>query len=74
MPLEKDPLGRKAVAYYSKAPNLLTVNDQASIEAWLQDANTKVAGSIYDVSEGLTPEYADITTRKRSAGGFKRET
>ena len=66
MALEKDPLGRLAVAYWSTT--LLTDITAAEVEMWLSSAS--VAGDIYDESDNLEPEYADITTRKKAAGGF----
>lgn len=66
MPLERDPLGRLAVAYWSTT--LLTDSTQAAVETWL--ASASIAGDIYDESDNLEPEYADITTRKKASGGF----
>ena len=66
MALERDPAGRNAKLYYSTT--LLTANDTSTIETWL--ASATIAGDIYDESDNLEPEYADITTRAKAAGGF----
>ena len=66
MPLERDPPGRKAVLYWSAT--LITDNSQSGIATWL--ASAAIAGDIYDESDNLEPEYADITTRKKASGGF----
>jgi len=66
MAVQRDPLGRKAVLYWSTT--LITDNSQSGIATWLSSAS--VAGDIYDESGNFEPEYADITTRKKSSGGF----
>ena len=66
MPVERDPPGRKAVMYWSAT--LITDNSQSGIATWLASAD--IAGDIYDESDGFEPEYADITTRRKAAGGF----
>ena len=66
MTLERDPLGRKAILYWSTT--LITDNTQSGITTWLSSAS--IAGDIYDESDNTEPEYADITTRKKASGGF----
>ena len=70
MPLETEPLGRKAVAYWNTGNLLLTDTSGATIQSWLNDPNTRIVGDIFDVTQNTTPEYADITTRGAAQGGF----
>ena len=69
MPLEQYPKGRKAALYYNSTLLFADLVD-ATIIGWLQDANTKLGADVYDVAEGTTPEYADITTRKIAEFGY----
>ena len=66
MALEKDPLGRNAVLYWSTTQPADT--QVATIETWLGSASE--GGDVYDVNYPLTPEYADITTRRKAKTGF----
>ena len=48
---------------------LITDNTQSGINTWLT-TNGAVGADVYDESDNLEPEYADITTRKKASGGF----
>ena len=72
MPIEKTPIGRKAVAYYNPDTSLATA-DNAAAKSWLELVATVEIGSLFDVNYATSPEYADTTTRKAAAGGFSSQ-
>lgn len=74
MTLEKQPPGRIASAYINAA-NLIDgvtfdPDIKTTIDNWLALADTFVMGDMFDNDEGIAPEYADISTRKRTSRGF----
>jgi len=70
MALEKNPLGRKAKCYWNKTDVQLVAGTSAAAATWIADGGTTVAGELYDVSQATPAEYADISTRARTAAGF----